>query len=409
MSTHDTPRGNRLHIVLFGRCNAGKSSLLNALCAHQVAVVSSRPGTTTDVVRKHIELPGLGPCVLLDTAGFDDADTLASLRIQHTQRALDEADAILLLIDATMFSASPSLVDALQQEVTWLDTFRRRRLPVIPLLTKVDALSTSPADLCHTLTSILSTPCIPLSAHNGVGQEALLQALRTALADKTEVDDLLGSLVTADDVVLLVMPQDASAPRGRLILPQVQTLRCLLDKGCTALCCTPERLPDTLAALKAPPALLITDSQAFAAVAPLCPPSTRLTSFSVLLARQKGDIRRYLLGAETLMNLRPGDRILIAEACTHKPQNEDIGRVKLPRLLRTRLHPDLHIDIVSGSDFPADLTPYRLVIHCGACMFTRRYVLTRLARATEQGVPVTNYGIALAALTGTLSRLSIPD
>ncbi len=407
MTHNDTPRSHRLHIGLFGRCNAGKSALLNALCAQQVAIVSARPGTTTDVVRKHIELPGLGPCVLVDTAGFDDADALGTLRIQYTQRAADEVDAALLLVDATTLIA-PLSPDALQLELDWLAGFRRRHIPVITVLTKVDVLSASSDTIGSSLAQLLSTPCIPVSAYGGVGQDALLKALSVALADKTEVDDLVGPLAHEGDVVLLIMPQDASAPRGRLILPQVQTLRCLLDKGCIALCCTPEHLSATLATLQAPPSLIITDSQAFASVAPLCPPTTQLTSFSILLARQKGNIHQYLQGAEVLMNLCPGDRVLIAEACSHKPQNEDIGRVKLPRLLRTRLHPDLRIDIVSGPDFPADLTPYNLVIHCGACMFTRRHVLTRLSRAAEQGVPITNYGIALAALTDTLPRLSIP-
>ena len=233
----------------------------------------------------------------------------------------------------------------------------------------------------------------------------LLAAMAEVYRRADEAVDVTEGMAKAGDVVVLVMPQDIQAPKGRLILPQVQVLRSLLDKGCTPVCSTADRLPQALAALSVPPALMITDSQVFPQVEALCPPQTRLTSFSILLARQKGDIRLFLAGAKALLALRPGARVLIAEACTHVPRNEDIGRVKLPRLLRRRFGEGLQIEVVGGNDFPEDLSGYDLVIHCGACMFTRRHVLNRLRRARACGVPVTNYGVALAALGGILGRV----
>lgn len=235
----------------------------------------------------------------------------------------------------------------------------------------------------------------------------LLDAMAEVYRRTDEAGDLTAGLAGAGDVVVLVMPQDIQAPKGRLILPQVQTLRNLLDKGCTPVCSTADRLPQALAALSAPPALMITDSQVFPRAEVLCPAQTRLTSFSILFARQKGDIRLFMEGAKALLALRPDARVLIAEACTHVPRNEDIGRVKLPRLLRRRFGETLQIEVVGGNDFPEELSGYDLVIHCGACMFTRRHVLNRLRRARACGVPVTNYGIALAALGGMLERVEV--
>ena len=253
----------------------------------------------------------------------------------------------------------------------------------------------------------MGSDVVPFSAVTGEGREALLERIARQYIQDDNLDDITHSLVKAGDVVVLVMPQDASAPKGRIIQPQVQTLRNLLDKHCIPLCCAPEELPQLLQSLVAAPQLIITDSQVFAQVEKMTPPGTRLTSFSVLMARHKGDIDAFRNGARALLALQPAARVLIAEACNHIPQNEDIGRVKLPRLLRSKLGDGLQIDVVGGNDFPEDLTGYDIVIHCGACMFNRRMVLSRVRRAKAQGVPITNYGIAIAALSGILDRVVV--
>jgi [FeFe] hydrogenase H-cluster maturation GTPase HydF len=246
-----------------------------------------------------------------------------------------------------------------------------------------------------------------ISALNGKGIDILLAKMASLYSKDDNLDDITYSLVKAGDVVVLVMPQDASAPKGRLIQPHVVTLRNLLDKHALALCFAPEELPQMLENLKTPPALIITDSQAFAQVQPLTPKETKLTSFSVLMARHKGDIDTFREGADALMALKKNGKVLIAEACSHIPQNEDIGRVKLPKMLRKKFGEELQIDIVSGNDFPEDLSQYDLIIHCGACMFTRRHVLSRVRRAKAQNIPITNYGIAIAALTDILNKVTI--
>lgn len=394
----ETPRANRFHIGLFGRRNVGKSSIVNALTGQPAAVVSDVPGTTTDAVMKNMELPQVGAAVLVDTAGFDDEGRLGMLRTERTVQAAARVDLALLVV-----AGSPAGDAAAERQ--WAADFRSGDTPVILVYNKTDADGGKHAPEWEKL---LALPAVRFSAATGEGTDALLAAVAAVYNRSDEPADLLGSLVSEGDRVVLVMPQDEQAPRGRLILPQVQTLRCLLDRKCQALCCTPDTLPALLSALCEPPSLVITDSQAFAQVEPLCPQGTRLTSFSVLFARQKGDIRLFLQGAEVLERLAPDARILIAEACTHVPRGEDIGRVKLPRLLRRRYGDALRIDIVSGNDFPADLSAYDLMIHCGACMFTRRHVLARLRHAQACSVPVTNYGIAIAALSGILPRIAVP-
>lgn len=392
----ETPRANRFHVGVFGRRNSGKSSLVNALTGQQAAVVSDVPGTTTDAVMKNIELPGIGASVLVDTAGYDDEGGLGQLRVQRTVQAARRVDLALLVVSGEADGAEP--------ERSWAARLAEDEIPVIYIYNKVDADGGRPAgDWERTL----GAPFLRLSARTGEGLPELLSAMADVYRRTDEAVDLTEGWARPGDVVVLVMPQDLQAPKGRLILPQVQTLRSLLDKGCTPVCSTADRLPQTLSALSAPPALMITDSQVFSQAEALCPPQTRLTSFSILFARQKGDIRLFMAGAEALMALRPDSRVLIAEACTHVPRNEDIGRVKLPRLLRRRFGEALRIEVVGGNDFPEDLSGYDLVIHCGACMFTRRHVLNRLRRARASGVPVTNYGIALAALGGILGRVSV--
>lgn len=397
----ETPRSNRFHIGIFGQTNSGKSSLLNALLGQQVAIVSDVAGTTTDVVQKNMELPGVGPCVFLDTAGFDDHTELGTLRQEQSRKAA-------MRVDLALFVVSAVKQDGWEEELRWKALFDRLGIPVLAVLTQCDRVNDERA-LLQAVRQTLGILAIPVSAKTGCGLDQLRGAIASSLSASGELDDLTGSLVHEGDTVLLVMPQDIQAPKGRLILPQVQTIRNLLDKKCLVMSCTADSLPAMLSALAAPPVLMITDSQVFAQVEPLCPPETRLTSFSVLFARHKGDIHCFVAGAAALRRLSPSAHILIAEACSHVPQNEDIGRVKLPRLLRKRFGEALQIDIVSGNDFPDDLTPYDLIIHCGACMFTRRHVLGRVARAVAQNVPVTNYGIAIAELTGILDRVVYPD
>ncbi|MCR5756771.1 MAG: [FeFe] hydrogenase H-cluster maturation GTPase HydF [Selenomonas sp.] len=399
MSLNDTTRGNRLHIGLFGRRNAGKSSLINALTGQEAATVSEIPGTTTDPVYKAMELHGIGPVVFIDTAGFDDEGELGKLRVARTKQAARETDIALLLFSQ----------EEMGEELHWREFFRKQNTPVIPLVSGVDAWPDGGKELADTVERAAETRPLLVSAKNKQGLAELYQELIRALPEDYEQPSITGTLCQEGDTVVLVMPQDIQAPKGRLILPQVQTLRELLDKGCRALCCTTDKLAGTLAGLKESPQLIITDSQAFREVYPLKPEHTLLTSFSVLFAAFKGDMDYFLKGAEELLQLSPDAHILIAEACTHKPLQEDIGRVKLPRLLRKKLGEGLQLDIVSGKDFPRNLERYDLVIHCGSCMFNRKYVLSRVQEAKEQGIPMTNYGLSIAALLGILPQVALPN
>ena len=394
-----TARSNRYHIGIFGRRNAGKSTLLNALTGQDVSIVSDVAGTTTDTVWKNIELPGIGAAVIADTAGFDDVGELGNMRNERTRRAAQQVDMAIILVNGE--------TDDLSYEIEWRDFFKKAEIPTIFVITKCDSESQSQRDAEMNWSHILGQEVLPISALNGKGIDILLAKMASLYSKDDNLDDITYSLVKAGDVVVLVMPQDASAPKGRLIQPQVVTLRNLLDKHALALCCAPEELPQMLENLKTPPALIITDSQVFAQVQPLTPKETKLTSFSVLMARHKGDIDTFREGADALMALKKNGKVLIAEACSHIPQNEDIGRVKLPKMLRKKFGEELQIDIVSGNDFPEDLSQYDLIIHCGACMFTRRHVLSRVRRAKAQNIPITNYGIAIAALTDILNKVTI--
>lgn len=392
-------RSNRYHIGIFGRRNAGKSTLLNALTGQDVSIVSDVAGTTTDTVWKNIELPGIGAAVIADTAGFDDVGELGNMRNERTRRAAQQVDMAIILVNGE--------TDDVSYEIEWRDFFKKAEIPTIFVITKCDSESQSQRDAEMNWSHILGQEVLPISALNGKGIDILLAKMASLYSKDDNLDDIAYSLVKAGDVVVLVMPQDASAPKGRLIQPQVVTLRNLLDKHALALCCAPEELPQMLENLKTPPALIITDSQVFAQVQPLTPKETKLTSFSVLMARHKGDIDTFREGADALMALKKNGKVLIAEACSHIPQNEDIGRVKLPKMLRKKFGEELQIDIVSGNDFPEDLSQYDLIIHCGACMFTRRHVLSRVRRAKAQNIPITNYGIAIAALTDILNKVTI--
>lgn len=395
MSLNHTPHANRLHIALFGRRNSGKSSLINALTGQDTALVSAIPGTTTDPVSKAMEIHGIGPCVFIDTPGFDDEGELGTMRIARTLKAIERTDIALLLCEDGDF----------EEEKQWIKQLKEKNIPVILILNKadkrkhIDATTKSIEEACQ------EKPLI-VSAKEHTGIEAIQQALLQKLPVDFDQHTITGNLAEEGDLVLLVMPQDIQAPKGRLILPQVQTLRELLDKKCIVTSCTTDKLPETLQALARPPRLIITDSQVFHIVYQQKPAESKLTSFSVLMAGYKGDIHYYIEGASAIDRLTPQSRVLIAEACTHAPLSEDIGRVKLPRLLRKKVGEELQIDMVAGTDFPEDLTPYHLVIHCGGCMFNRKYVLSRIGQARVQQVPITNYGIAIAHLNGILDKIA---
>lgn len=398
MSLNDTPRANRLHIGLYGRRNSGKSTLVNALTGQQVATVSAVPGTTTDPVYKAMELHGIGPVVFIDTAGFDDVGDLGKLRVEKTELAAKETDIALVLFNNADIS----------EELDWVKNFQAVKTPVIAVISQIDKLSDNGKALQARIKAETGKQAIMVSAAAGDGIEALRAEMIRQLPEDYEQESITGSLCQAGDVVLLVMPQDIQAPKGRLILPQVQTLRELLDKKCLVMSCTTDCLENTLAALTKPPKLIITDSQAFKAVHALKPAASLLTSFSVLFAGFKGDINYFVESAKKLKSLPPKANILIAEACTHRPLSEDIGRIKLPRLLRKTLGKDLQIDITAGRDFPKNLSGIDFVIHCGACMFNRKYVLSRVAECQAQNIPMSNYGVTIAALLGILADVELP-
>ena len=399
MNLVHTPNANRLHIALFGKRNSGKSSLINALTGQDTALVSDTPGTTTDPVQKAMEIHGIGPCLFIDTPGFDDEGELGNRRIERTWKAVEKTD-IALLLCAGGGSAEETGEPDFTEELHWLEQLKAKNIPTILLINKAD-IRKNTASLAIRIKETFGSQPIPVSAKEKTGVELIRQAILEKLPEDFDQQSITGSLVTEGDLVLLVMPQDIQAPKGRLILPQVQTIRELLDKKCLIMSCTTDKLRETLQALSRPPKLIITDSQVFKTVYEQKPEESRLTSFSVLFAGYKGDIRYYVKSASAIGSLTESSRVLIAEACTHAPLSEDIGRVKLPHLLRKRIGEKLSIDIVAGTDFPQDLTPYSLVIHCGACMFNRKYVLSRIERARLQNVPMTNYGVAIACLLYT--------
>lgn len=398
-SLNQTPRGERLHIGVYGRRNAGKSSLINAICRHDVALVSDVAGTTTDPVYKSIELHGLGPCVLIDTPGFDDEGTLGSLRVERTRDAVDRTDLAILVWDAELSSDDP-----LEKEAEWISLLKEKNVPILAIINKCDR-NPAPEALDARIRERFGLEPVRLTATDPKAQSIVRTALLRLLPEDIQAHSLTGRFVREKDVVLLVMPQDIQAPKGRLILPQVQTIRDLLDHHAVVLSVTAGEIDDALAALKEPPALIITDSQVFPLVYEKKPKESKLTSFSILLAAVKGDIQKLVEGADAIDRLTGQSRILIAEACTHAPLDEDIGRVKIPALLRKRLGQQLRIDVVSGTDFPEDLTPYDLIVHCGACMFNRNYLLSRMDYAEQAHVPMTNYGVLLAKLNKILDKV----
>jgi [FeFe] hydrogenase H-cluster maturation GTPase HydF len=393
-----TPKGLRLHIAFFGRRNVGKSSLLNALTRQQVAIVSPVAGTTTDPVEKPMELQPLGPVLFIDTAGIDDEGALGELRVQKTRQVLDRADVGIVVAEAGRWGA---FEEELVREL------HARKLPAVVAFNKSDAGSPDGA----LLKALAGNGCrtVQTSAITGAGIADLRQALLDAApAEFINNPAILGDLVGPGEMAVLVVPIDKEAPKGRLILPQVQAIRDLLDSDSYCLVVKERELRSALGNLKTPPKLVVTDSQAFLKVAADTPPAVPLTSFSILMSRFKGDLSLQVRGAMAVDSLRAGDRVLVAEACSHHPIGEDIGRVKIPRWLTQYVGGRLRFEHVQGHDFPEDLSPYKLLIHCGACMWNRHEMLSRLMKCQRAGVPATNYGLTIAYSLGIFERALEP-
>lgn len=394
---NETPSSNRLHIGIFGKTNSGKSSFINAFTKQEVSIVAEVAGTTTDPVYKPMEIHPLGPCVIIDTAGFSDDTELGERRMEKTKLAAEKTELAVILFSE----------EEMEEELQWYHFFKERKTPVLSVVNKADIRK----DAEMLLTKIkkeTGESALLVSATTGEGMEQVKEALARKMPEDHGSQFITGDLVTEEDLVLLVMPQDIQAPKGRLILPQVQTIRELLDKKCLVTSVTTDKLEAMLSLLKQPPKLIITDSQVFGYVYEHKPAESMLTSFSVLFAAHKGDLPYYVEGAKYIDALTADSKVLIAECCTHAPLQEDIGRVKIPRMLKKRFGENLTVDMVSGTDFPQDLSGYDLIIQCGACMFNRKYVMSRIDRAREQGIPMTNYGVTIAHLTGILDKITLP-
>jgi len=397
MGLSDTPRANRLHIGIFGKRNSGKSTLINALTGQEIALVSEVAGTTTDPVYKSMEIYGIGPCVFIDTAGFDDEGELGRMRVDKTRRAAEKTDIALMVFSD----------DDMVEEFKWIEVLRGRNTPVIAVINKTDILNNT-EEIFRRIREESGLSPISISAKKETAIEKIRNEIIRLLPEDYDTVSITGSLVKEGDVVLMVMPQDIQAPKGRLILPQVQTLRELLDKKSIVLCTTTDKMDEALKSLSQPPNLIITDSQIFKTVYEKKPGQSKLTSFSVLFANYKGDLDYFVKSASAIELLDENSKVLIVEACTHAPLEEDIGRVKIPDLLRKKIGEGLKVDMVSGADFPEDLSSYSLIIHCGACMFNRKHVLSRVKQARAEEIPMTNYGVVLAYLSGILDHITLP-
>lgn len=394
---NQTPRGSRLHIAIFGRRNAGKSSLINALTNQNIAIVSDVPGTTTDPVYKSMEILPIGPVVIIDTAGIDDVGELGTLRIEKAYTVLAKTDLLLLVIDPSKGAES--------HEVEVIKKAKQNKVSVIGVLNKIDLFPQANPD---ELSATLNIPVIPVSAvtHKGIDE---LKLAMIKLAPKDWMSStIIGDLISPGDTIVLVVPIDLAAPKGRLILPQVQTIRDILDHDAMALVVKERELKSAIGNLKNNPRLVVTDSQAFLKVAADTPPDVPMTSFSILFARHKGNLISLVEGAKAVEDLVPGDKVLIAEACTHHRVEDDIGTVKIPRWLRQVVGGPLDFKWVSGHELPPDIKDYKLIIHCGACMINRKEMLHRLMMAQQAGVPMVNYGVLIAYVLGILKRALAP-
>lgn len=380
------PSGMRPHILLLGRRNVGKSSLVNALTQQPLALVSDVPGTTTDPVRKGFELLPFGPVVFVDSGGIDDVGELGALRVERTRRELAVADFVLLVVEAGSWT---------EQEQALVDELQRRRADFMVVVNKIDLHPDWLAPVA----------ALRVSAKNGIGVEKLRVALADRLQQVTrQTFSVIGDLVHGGDLIVLVVPIDSEAPRGRLILAQVITIRDILDNDAVALVVKERELHATLAGLGRKPDLVVCDSQVVLEVAGATPPEIPLTTFSILFARLKGDLQTFVRGVQTIDDLRDGDRVLIAESCSHHPIGDDIGNVKIPHWIRQHTGRDLHFDKVQGRNYPDNLADYRLVIHCGGCMITPKVMRGRMDQALAGGVPITNYGVTISFVQGVLPR-----
>ena len=425
---NETPSSNRLHIGIFGKTNSGKSSFINAFTGQNVSIVADVAGTTTDPVYKPMEINPLGACVIIDTAGFDDETELGAAREEKTFLAAEKADIAIIVVAG---SETPKTIES---ELKWDKYFKEKKTPVLYVVNKTDQYPEESRLLAVDIREATGNDVVLMSCaqilsrcevskdkedNENIGNKTkraglsdneqikqIKAALTRMLPENYGADFITGDLVSDGDLVLLVMPQDIQAPKGRLILPQVQTLRELLDKKCLVMSVTTDKLTDVLTRLTEPPKLIITDSQVFDYVYKNKPEESMLTSFSVLFAAYKGDLPYYMQGAKAIDKLTEDSKVLIAECCTHAPLAEDIGRVKIPNMLRKRVGQGLTIDLVSGTDFPEDPSGYDLIIQCGACMFNRKYVLSRIDSAKAKNVPMTNYGVTIAHVTGILDKIS---
>ena len=394
----DTPKANRLHIALFGRRNAGKSSLINSITGQDIALVSEFLGTTTDPVYKAMELPPIGPVVIIDTAGLDDTGTLGELRIKKTKEEMDKTDLAILVFTQENLD--------LTLEKNWYSKLKECKIPTIGVLNKIDNDRIDIDETLKLLKKQFPIPFIKVSAKMNKNIGTLKEAIQVTAPTDFEKETIVGDILSPKSKVILVAPQDLEAPKGRLILPQVQVIRDVLDHDCLALTVKDSELSDMLACLKDDPDLVITDSQVFGKVNKILPEHIPLTSFSILMARYKGDLKTLVNGAKAIDKLKPGDKVLIAEACTHHALKNDIGRDKIPRWLKNKVGGNLDVTVKAGVDFPEDLTPYNIIIHCGSCMFNRKQFITRLIRAQSQNIPITNYGITIAYLNGILDKVT---
>ncbi len=396
---NETPNSSRLQIAIFGRRNAGKSSLINALTGQNVALVSEEPGTTTDPVVKAMELLPLGPVALIDTAGIDDTGALGELRVERTYEVLNRTDLAMLVLD--------SQTGVTGFEVELLQTIRAKKIPVVGVVNKVDLEGYDSTEHLK-WGAQLQVELMEVSAETGTGVSELKMAIIRNAPNQEPGPPLVGDLIKPGDFVVLVIPIDTAAPKGRLILPQQQVIREILDRGGIAITTKEDGLKETLEHLGKKPALVITDSQAFKQVASETPPEIPLTSFSILFARYKGDLIELVIGAQAIKGIRPGDRVLIAEGCTHHRQSDDIGTVKIPNWLRQLVGGEIQFEWASGLSLPKDLSRYRLIIHCGSCMLNRREMGYRVALAKEQAVPIVNYGVFIAYAQGAFPRALRP-
>jgi [FeFe] hydrogenase H-cluster maturation GTPase HydF len=399
MSLNATPRGNRVHIALFGKRNAGKSSVINAITDQEIAIVSDVKGTTTDPVYKSMEILPIGPTVIIDTAGLDDFGELGELRKKKTIEVLSKTDVALVVIDAGQ--------GITEDDQFILDLIREKNIPQILVLNKQDSFETS-AEAIEAIKETYQVPIIPVSAATGKGITSLKKAIASSLPEDEDKFRIIGDLIQPGDFVVLVTPIDKAAPKGRLILPQQQTIRDILESDAIAIVTKEYELKETLEKLGTKPRLVVTDSQAFLKVSADTPKDIPLTSFSILFARHKGDLNELIRGAKAIEKLQDGDKVLISEGCTHHRQADDIGRVKIPRWIRQMTGKQIEFEFTSGTQFTEDIDRYSLIVHCGACMLNKTAMNYRINQAKQFGVPIVNYGVLIAYVQGIISRAIEP-